>query len=255
MGQDVWRLDGRVALITGASRGLGAAVAEELGERGATLVLVARSATLDDTVAALRAAGRDARGVRADVATPEGRAAVLHAVGELGRLDVLVNNVGVNLRKPTLEVTLEEWDALVRVNVTSAWDLSRGCHPWLARSGAASIVNLSSVAAHRTVRTSTAIYAMTKGAVEAMTRFLAVEWGPAGIRVNAVAPWYVATPLTAAVLDDPERRAALLARTPLGRLGEPADVARAVAFLAMPASGWITGACLPVDGGYLALGS
>lgn len=255
MAEDVWRLDGRVALVTGASRGIGAAVAEELGERGASLLLVARSAELDDVVGRLRAAGREARGVRADVATADGRARVLDAVRELDRLDVLVNNVGLNIRKPTLEVPPEDWDTLVRVNVTSAWELARGCHPWLARSGAASIVNVSSVAAQRTVRTSTAIYAMTKGALEAMTRFLAVEWGPAGIRVNTVSPWYVATPLTAPVLDDPGKRAALLARTPLGRLGEPADVARAVAFLAMPASGWITGACLPVDGGHLALGS
>ncbi len=252
---DPWRLDGRVALVTGASRGIGAAVAAELADRGAAVILAARSDELDERVAALVAAGHDARGVRADVATPEGRADVLAAVGAVGRLDVLVNNVGLNIRKPTLDATLADWQALVGVNVTSAWELARSCHPWLVRSPAASVVNMSSVAAFRSIRTSTAIYAMTKGALEGMTRFLATEWGPAGIRVNSVAPWYVATPLAAAVLDDPEKRAALLARTPLARLGEPADVARAVAFLAMPASGWITGVSLPVDGGFLALGS
>jgi Tropinone reductase 1 len=256
---DPWRLDGRVAVVTGASRGIGASVAEALGERGAAVILVARSEELEARVAALRARGADATGVRADVATADGRAAVLSAVAARGALDVLVNNVGTNLRKPTAEVTEAEWEALVRTNVTSAWDLARGCREALARAaserGGASVVNTSSVAALRSVRTSTAIYAMTKGAIEGMTRFLATEWGPAGIRVNSVAPWYVATPLAAAVLDDPEKRAALLARTPLGRLGTPEDVARAVAFLALPASSWISGVCLPVDGGYCALGS
>ena len=250
-----WRLDGRVALVTGASRGIGAAIAEELCAHGATVLLAARSSDLDERVAALRAAGHAAEGIRADVATPEGRAAVLDLVRGVGRLDVLVNNVGVNIRKPTLEATSEDWESIVRTNVTSAWELARGCHPWLVRSDAASLVNMSSVAAFRSVRTSTAIYAMSKGAVDGMTRFLATEWGPAGIRVNSVAPWYVVTPLTAPVLDDPEKRSAILARTPLGRLGEPADVARAVTFLALPAAGWITGVCLAVDGGFTALGS
>ncbi len=252
-----WRLDGRVAVVTGASRGIGAAIAAELLARGAEVLLVARSAAaLDDVVTEHVRAGRPAFGRVADVATVEGRAAVLDAIRERwDRLDVLVNNVGFNIRRPTLEAAPEDWETIVRTNVTSAWELSRGCHPWLVRSPAASIVNLGSVAAFRTVRTSTAIYAMSKGALEGMTRFLAVEWGPARIRVNSVAPWYVRTPLAAAVLDDPERAAALLDRTPLGRLGEPADVARAVAFLAMPVSSWITGVSLPVDGGYLALGS
>jgi Tropinone reductase 1 len=252
---DPWRLDGRVALVTGASRGIGAAVAAELLDRGAAVLLVARDpAVLGGEVDAHRAAGRPATGVVADVATPEGRGTVLRAIATAGRLDVLVNNVGTNIRRASLEATAEDWERIVRTNVTSAWELTRGCHAWLARSNAASVVNMSSVAAFRTIRTSTAIYTMTKGAIEGMTRFFAVEWGPARIRVNCVAPWYVRTPLTAAVLDAPATAAAILDRTPLGRLGTPEDVARAIAFLAMPASSWITGVCLPVDGGALALG-
>ncbi len=258
---DAWRLDGRVALVTGASKGIGAAVAAALGERGAAVWLVARgSAELRAATDALRARGIDARAVVADVSTDDGRSAVIDAVRAGGdRLDVLVNNVGINIRTPTLEAATADWEAIVRANVTSAWELSRACHPWLAAAGArnpdgAAIVNMSSTAATRAVRTSTAIYAMTKGALEGMTRFLAVDWAPQRIRVNAVQPWYVRTPLAEAVLSDPARAARILDRTPLGRVGEPEDVGRAVAFLTLPASGWITGVSLPVDGGFSVLG-
>lgn len=253
---DPWRLDGRVALVTGASRGLGRAIAAELAERGAELLLVARGeADLSRAVAELTDTGARVFGVAADLGTAAGREATLDAVrARWDRLDVLVCNAGGNIRKPTLEATADDWAAIQATNVESAWGLCQGAFPWLRASPAPSVILMGSVSSQRAVRSSTAIYAMSKGALDGLTRFLAAEWGPHGVRVNLVAPWYVATPLASAVLSQPERREAILARTPLGRVGQPEDVARAVAFLATPASGWITGITLPVDGGFLALG-
>lgn len=251
-----WSLDGKVAVVTGASRGLGAAIAVELGRWGAHVVAVARTAdALADTVATIHAAGGSAHAVVADVATDAGVAAVVADVAaRFPAVHVLVNNVGTNHRAPTLEVTRDAWEALVATNLTSAWMLTRALHPQLLAAQGASVVQVSSVSSVRAVRTSTAIYAMTKGGLDAMTMWLASAWGPDQIRVNGVAPWYVRTPLAEPVLADPTRRDAILARTPLGRVGEPHDVARAVAFLASPASAWITGVTLPVDGGFMALG-
>lgn len=251
-----WRLDGRVALVTGGTRGIGRGVVEALAERGARVWFAARTAAdVARTEAALRAAGADATGIVADVTTDDGRRAVLDALRAGGdRLDLLVHNVGTNIRKPTLEATAEDWATLTAINTTPVWELSRACFPWLQVSGAASVVILGSVSSTRAVRTSTAIYAMTKGALDGLARFLAAEWGPHGIRVNVVAPWYVRTPLTVPVLSDPAKRDAILARTPLGRVGEPEDIGRTVAFLCLPASAWITGVVLPVDGGFSILG-
>jgi Tropinone reductase 1 len=226
----------RVALVTGASHGIGAAIAHALEARGDKVLRVSRHA-----------------GLAADVSTEEGRDRVVEAVQAEGRLDLLVNNVGMNVRRPTADYDAATWDLVVGTNARPPFELARRLLPMLQRGADPAVINLSSVAADRAVRTSSAAYAMSKGAVEAMTRFLAVEWGPLGVRVNAVAPWYVRTPLVASVLDDPEKRAAILARTPLGRVGEPEEVAQAVLFLAD--ARWITGVVLPVDGGFSALGS
>ncbi len=250
MTSDRWSLKGHNVLVTGATRGIGAAVVEELLALGARVMFVARSR---QDVAAResewRGRGFDARGITADVSSPEGRAELIGQVPAWAdRLDALVNNVGTNIRKPASEYEEDEIDAVFGTNLDSAFHVSRLCRPFL-RGGRASIVNVASVAGLTHICTG-APYAMTKAAMIQMTRNLAVEWAGDHIRVNAVAPWYIDTPLARQVLEDGDYRAAVLERTPMGRIGEPEEVAAAVAFLCMPAAGYITGQCLAVDGGF-----
>jgi len=250
-----WSLEGYRAVVTGATSGIGLATARELAALGAEVLLVARKAPgIDAAVGALRGEGRRAQGCGGDLSTSDGRQAVRARVDELwGELHILVNNVGMNIRAPTLDYPIESLRQLMSANVESAFGLCQALHP-LLRASRGAIVNVSSIASRTVVRTSTAAYSMTKGALDAMTDFLAVEWGPDGIRVNSVHPWYIRTRLTEAVLSDESRRSRILDATPLGRIGEPEDVARVVAFLAMPAAGHVSGAHVPVDGAFERVG-
>ena len=238
-----WSLEGKTALVTGATAGIGLAVADELMRFGASVVGVARDEARLEQWAAERPG---ARGLRGDMAEPADRERV---VAQLDRLDILVNNAGTNIRRKALEYSYEEYEQIRRLNMDAVFELSRLAHPLLRASGEASVVNIISVAASRHLGTGLP-YAMTKAAVAHMTRGLAAEWARDAIRVNAVAPWYIRTPLAAPVLNDPVRLAKILAVTPQRRVGEPEEVASAVVFLALPAASYITGQCLTVDGGF-----
>jgi len=245
-----WTLGGRTALVTGGTRGIGRAVVDEFLALGARVYFAARDGEQVGKVEAeCRERGLPARGIVADLASAGGRDEIIRAVESRNdRIALLVNNVGTNVRKPAASYTDAEVDAVFRTNLDSAFHMSRLCLGHLRETGG-TIVNVASVAG-LTHLCSGAPYAMTKAAMVQMTRNLAVEWASFGIRVNAVAPWYIDTPLARQVLEDEAFREAVLARTPMGRIGKPEEVAGVIAFLCMPAAGYVTGQCLAVDGGF-----
>jgi Tropinone reductase 1 len=249
-----WRLEGQRALITGGSSGIGLAAARELAALGAELVLVARDEkrlrqARDQIVSDIPAACVEL--VSADVATETGRQ---NAVAGAGReLHILVNNAGINIRKRMADISLEEYRLVQEVNLTSCFEMCRLLYPLLAASAPACVVNNASVAGLTHLRTG-APYGMSKAGMMQLTRNLAVEWAEEDIRVNAVAPWYIRTPLADQVLQDSDYRKEVLERTPMGRVGEVEECARVIAFLCMPAASYLTGQCIAVDGGFSVFG-
>ena len=245
-----WSLQGRAAIVTGGSKGLGRAIVEELLAQGCEVLTCARDIAPLAPLTGIDPAGGVGRciAVKADVSTAEGRATLLEALHRhfSDNLDILVNNVGTNLRKPSHKYTDDEYDMLHATNQASAFHLSRSCFEALrARRGC--VINVSSVSGS-TIDNTGCPYHMHKAALEQMTRYMACEWGPQGIRVNAIAPWFISTPLTQPLLKDRSFHEAVRRATPMRRVGEPHEVACVVAFLAMPAAGYISGEVIGVDG-------
>jgi NAD(P)-dependent dehydrogenase (short-subunit alcohol dehydrogenase family) len=240
MEQPTFDLEGNVALVTGASRGIGHDLALALQGAGATVVAGVRDG--DTPTEAVRIDLRDVASIHS---------AVDETVRRHGKLDVLVNNAGVGTNHDALDVTEEEWDELMAVNLRGLFFACQAAGRHMVERGYGRIVNMSSQAGHVGIRRHAA-YSASKGGVELMTKVLALEWGPHGVTVNTVAPTFVRTPGTADRLDQPEFLRDVLTRIPIGRVGTTSEVAAAVIFLASPSAGLVNGTSVVVDGGWTA---
>jgi NAD(P)-dependent dehydrogenase (short-subunit alcohol dehydrogenase family) len=249
--EELFSLAGRVAVVTGGSSGIGEGIAVALSRAGARVVLVARdSSRLDAAAAGLRAAGGEAAWVSADLADrAEVERAAAAVTAAFGPPDILVNCAGVNVRPPLAELSIADWDLTMAVNLTAPFLLGQRFGPSMAARGWGRIINVTSQQAQRAFLNSGG-YGASKGGLAALTRSQSEAWAAAGVCCNSVCPGFVPTRLNAAVASDPARMAAMAARTMVGRNGEPADFAGTAVFLASPASAYVTGQTLYVDGGF-----
>jgi NAD(P)-dependent dehydrogenase (short-subunit alcohol dehydrogenase family) len=247
---NAFRLDGKRALVTGAGRGIGRAVALALAAAGAELVLVSRTASeLDEVVDEIASGGGNARSLPFDVTQS---VAVWDAFAGLDRIDILVNNAGLNRPQPFLEVDEPTLDLMLGLNVRAAFVVAQTAARLMVARGSGVIINMSSQMGHVGSERDRTVYVMTKHALEGLTKAMAVELAPKGVRVVSIAPTFVETPLSKPFLDDPDTRKWILGRIPLGRVGTVEEVALAVVFLASPAAALVTGSSLLVDGGWTA---
>jgi 2-deoxy-D-gluconate 3-dehydrogenase len=245
---DPFRLDGKVALVTGANGGIGQAIAVAMAAAGADVIAAGRS-SMDETVAAIAAAGGRAHALQLDLSDPAGAAGRLAGIG---RLDILVNNAGIIRRANAVDFTESDWDDVSDVNLKAVFLLcqafARGA---FAQGSGGAIVNIASLLSYQGgIRVPS--YTASKHGIAGLTKLLANEWAARDIRVNAVAPGYIATSNTGALRADPDRNQAILDRIPAGRWGDPEDIAGTVVFLASPAARYVHGAIINVDGGWLA---
>lgn len=244
------RLAGRIALVTGAGKGLGRAIALGFAAAGADVVLMARTRSdLEAVAREVEALGRQALVAVADATdSRQVDASVAQAVARFGRVDVLAHAAGGSLRKPSVEVTDEEWDGVIAANLSSTFKVCRAVGRHMLAQGSGSIINLSSTAGMRG-RAGNAPYSAAKAAVINLSRALAMEWAPKGVRVNVLAPGRFLTPLTEEEMSVPEKYAAFVRQVPLGRIGKPEEIQDIAVWLASDASAYVTGSTITLDGG------
>jgi NAD(P)-dependent dehydrogenase (short-subunit alcohol dehydrogenase family) len=251
---DLFRLDGRSALVTGGTRGLGRVMAEALAEAGASVCITSRSMDAARTAAEEIAAASGARveGIEAEVRTADGVTRLVDdAHRDFGRVDILVNNAGVNIRGSVGELSESDWDTVVDTNLKGIFLLSRAFGPTMCEHGWGRVINLSSMLAAIGLP-GRAPYAASKAGVVGLTRVLALEWAASGVTVNAICPGPFATEMNRQLLEDPEKYAAFVQKLPVGRWGELHEIKGIVVFLASNASSFMTGAALAIDGGWTA---
>lgn len=250
---DLFRLDGKLALVTGCRRGIGLAIAEALAQAGADIIGVSRTLEGGDSEAGrrVRACGRRFHGFRCDLADRGEVKALLERISqELPPVDILVNNAGMILRAPAAEHPDDHWDRVLATNLTAPWILARGIGRSMLARGSGKIIFIASLLSFQG-GILVPSYAASKGGVAQLVKALANEWAPHGVNVNAIAPGYIATDNTAPLRADPVRNRAILERIPAGRWGEPTDLAGAAVFLASRASDYVHGSILVVDGGWM----
>jgi NAD(P)-dependent dehydrogenase (short-subunit alcohol dehydrogenase family) len=244
-------LTGQVALVTGASRGLGRAMSVGLAKAGAQVALCGRDrGALLETKASAEALRVRAELFEMDVLRAASvRQAVASALEAFGRIDILVNNAGVNVRKPTLELSEEEWDLVLDTNLKGYFLVAQAVGAHMVARGRGKVINVSSIFGTVGMNNQLA-YASSKGGVCQLTKVMAIEWARHGVQVNAIAPTYFETPLVAALRNDPERFRFITERTPMGRWGQPEELEGTLVYLASPASDFVTGQTVYVDGGW-----
>jgi 2-deoxy-D-gluconate 3-dehydrogenase len=248
---DLFRLDGKVALVTGAAAGIGAAIAEALAEHGADVACHGNSRPADATAAAVKAQNRKGAAITgnlADRATPA--RLIAEVLERFGRIDILINNAGMIHRKPAVEHSDEDWDAVLNVNLTSVFSLCKLAGKHLLEQGSGKIVNIASLLSFQG-GVGVPAYTASKGGVAQLTKALANEWAPRGVNVNAIAPGYIETENTLALRQNPERFRQISERIPAGRWGTPRDIAGAAVFLCSRAGDYVHGHVLTVDGGWM----
>jgi NAD(P)-dependent dehydrogenase (short-subunit alcohol dehydrogenase family) len=251
---DSFRLDGRVALVTGGGRGLGRMIATTLAQAGADIAITSRTAgSADATAEAIASAtGRRVRAFALDVTIPRDIPRLVDEVqGSLGPVDILINNAGLNIRGPIQQLSEADWDAVIDTNLKGPFLIARAIGPAMAARGWGRVVNLASILGVVSLAERTP-YCSSKSGIIGLTRVLALEWAGTGVTVNALCPGVFGTEMNTALLADPVKKAEFMRRIPMGRLGDVDELAGAVLFLSSPASSYVTGTSLFVDGGWTA---